>query len=152
MAKVTEGYRGFPSKAAYEAYYSDPKNYVSEIPAMEAYAKEAEAERRKCTYPDCECAIAWAGEGPVPETVCPLTACPPCELLAAAKNAAATLVAIYDWVDQIEQAGGATSMTGIAKCHAMLKSLRRNSARVEELVLAPLRKAIADAEKTNAAG
>lgn len=39
------GYRGFPSKAAYEAYYSDPKAYASEVALMEQYAREAEEER-----------------------------------------------------------------------------------------------------------
>lgn len=67
------------------------------------------------------------------------------ELLRCAKNAVATLVAVYDWLDQVEQAGGATSIEGVAKCHAMLKSLRKNGARVETLVLAPLRAAIAKA-------
>lgn len=119
--KIIRGYYGFPSKAAYQKHYSDPKLYAAEIPAMEAYAKEAEAERPK----------------------------PPVELdlLTCAKNAAATLVAIYDWVDQIEQLGGATNMEGVARCHAMLQSLRRNGNRVETLVLAPLRAAIAKAEK-----
>ena len=41
----TKGYRGFESKAAYEAHYSDERNYASEIPAMEAYSAEADAER-----------------------------------------------------------------------------------------------------------
>jgi hypothetical protein len=38
----TKGYRGFASKAAYEAHYSDERNYADEIPAMKAYTKEAE--------------------------------------------------------------------------------------------------------------
>ena len=67
-------------------------------------------------------------------------------LMKAAKNAAATLVAIYQWVDRVEAAGGATSISGVAACHAMLTSLRKNAGRTEELVLKPLREAIA-AEK-----
>lgn len=43
--KIVRGYRGFPSKAAYERHYSDPELYAAEIPAMEAYARDSEAER-----------------------------------------------------------------------------------------------------------
>lgn len=64
------------------------------------------------------------------------------ELLGAAKNAAATIAAIYQWVERCEAAGGATSISGIASCNAMLKSLRKNADRTETLVMAPLRAAI----------
>lgn len=67
-------------------------------------------------------------------------------LMKAAKNAAATLVAVYEWLDRVEAAGGATSISGMASCHAMLTSLRKNAPRVEQMVLKPLREAIA-AEK-----
>lgn len=40
------GYRGFPSRKAYEAHYSDPCNYADELPAMEAYAMEAAQEEK----------------------------------------------------------------------------------------------------------
>lgn len=40
------GYRGFPSKAAYEAYYSGPLPQW-EIAAMDCYTHEAEAERSR---------------------------------------------------------------------------------------------------------
>lgn len=69
------------------------------------------------------------------------------ELLKAAKNAAATIGAIYDWLERVEKAGGARSVSGVAACNAMLKSLRANASRTEALVVAPLRKAIADAEE-----
>lgn len=39
------GYRGFASKAEYEAYYSDINNYAHELPMMEAYTRECEEER-----------------------------------------------------------------------------------------------------------
>lgn len=68
------------------------------------------------------------------------------ELLKAAKNAAATIDAIYQWVERVEKAGGATSISGVAACHAMLQSLRKNADRTERLVMVPLRNAI------NAAG
>jgi hypothetical protein len=42
---LRKGYRGFSSKKEYEAYYSDPKNYASELSSMEAYSREADAER-----------------------------------------------------------------------------------------------------------
>ena len=69
------------------------------------------------------------------------------ELLKAATNAAAMLGAVYDFVDQIDKLGGATSISGIAKCHAMLTSLKNNRARAETLVMAPLREAIEAAKK-----
>jgi hypothetical protein len=72
------------------------------------------------------------------------------DLLAAAKAAALTIGAIYEWVARVEKAGGATSIEGVAACHAMLKSLRKNAARTETIVMEPLRKAIADAEARKA--
>jgi hypothetical protein len=68
------------------------------------------------------------------------------ELLNAAKNAAATIAAIYQWLDRVEKAGGATSISGVASCNAMLTSLRKNADRTETLVMVPLRAAIAKAE------
>lgn len=68
------------------------------------------------------------------------------DLLVAAKNAAATIAAIYDWLDRVEKAGGASSLSGVSACHAMLKSLRKNAGRTEQLVMAPLRAAIASVE------
>jgi hypothetical protein len=38
------GHGGFDSREAYEAHYSDPKNYADEIPAMEAYTRESALE------------------------------------------------------------------------------------------------------------
>lgn len=67
------------------------------------------------------------------------------DLLKAATHAGATIGAIYEWVDRVEKAGGATSISGIAACHAMLKSLQTNRARTEKLIMEPLRKAIAEA-------
>lgn len=68
------------------------------------------------------------------------------DLLKAAANAAAYLGAIYQWVDRVEKAGGATSIEGVATCHAMLTSLRKNADRTEKLVMEPLRAALAKAE------
>lgn len=65
------------------------------------------------------------------------------ELLKAAENAAATIGAIYQWLERVEAAGGATSISGIAACNAMLKSLRANADRTEKLVMGPLRAAVA---------
>lgn len=68
------------------------------------------------------------------------------DLLIAAKNAAATIGAVYQWLEMVEKEGGATTIAGIAKCNAMLKSLRKNAARTETLIMEPLRAAIAKAE------
>ena len=64
------------------------------------------------------------------------------KLLKAATNAAATIGAIYEWLERVEKAGGATSISGIATCHAMLSSLRKNAGRTEKLIMQPLREAI----------
>lgn len=67
------------------------------------------------------------------------------ELLAAATAAAATLGAVYEWLDRVKAAGGATSISGVASCNAMLKSLESNRARCEKLVMQPLRAALSKA-------
>ena len=64
------------------------------------------------------------------------------ELRSAAVNAAALLAGVYEWLDRVEKAGGATSIEGVAACHAMIKSLRKNKPRVEKLVMEPLRAAL----------
>lgn len=67
------------------------------------------------------------------------------DLLKAATTAAATIAAIYEWVERVEKAGGAKSVSGVAACHAMLTSLRKNAERTDNLVMKPLRAAIAKA-------
>lgn len=69
------------------------------------------------------------------------------ELLKTAAIAAATLGAVYEWLERVEKAGGATSIEGVAVCHAMLKSLRQNAERTNKLVMQPLRAAIAAAQE-----
>lgn len=64
------------------------------------------------------------------------------DLRKAAVNAALIIDAVYQWLDRVEKAGGATSISGLAACNAMLKSLRQQKPRVDELVMAPLRKAL----------
>jgi hypothetical protein len=68
------------------------------------------------------------------------------ELICAAKNAAAVIGAVYEWLERVENAGGAGSISGIATCNSMLKSLRKNAERTDKLVLEPLIAAIAKAE------
>lgn len=69
-------------------------------------------------------------------------------LYKAAVNAAATIGAVYEWLERVEKAGGAGSISGIASCHAMLASLRKNADRTEKLVMKPLRDAIKAREDT----
>lgn len=64
------------------------------------------------------------------------------ELLRAASNAAAMIGAVYEWVDRINAEGGATTISGVAKCHAMLQSLEKNRTRTETLIMQPLRAAL----------
>jgi hypothetical protein len=68
------------------------------------------------------------------------------DLLTAATNAAAVIAAIYEHLERVEKAGGAMSLSGVAACHTMLTSLRKNAKRTDELVMAPLRKAIEQAQ------
>ena len=56
----------------------------------------------------------------------------------AAINASNTIAAFYVWVDQIEDAGGTTTISGIAKCHAFLSSMKKNKGRIDSLVMEPL--------------
>jgi hypothetical protein len=67
------------------------------------------------------------------------------DLVKVAATAAAMLDAIYQHVDRVNAAGGATSISGVAACNTMLKSLNGNRARVEKLVMEPIRAAIAKA-------
>jgi len=64
-------------------------------------------------------------------------------VLKEAINAAATIAALYEHLDRIEKLGGATSISGVAACSTMLESLKKNKPRIEKLILAPLREAIA---------
>ena len=64
------------------------------------------------------------------------------ELLKAAVNAQNAIAAVYAWVDRVEKAGGATSISGVAECHAMLKSLKLQRPRLEKLITEPLDAAI----------
>lgn len=73
-----------------------------------------------------------------------ISAAPEC--LSVAKNAAATIGAIYEWLERVEAKGGATNIEGVAACHAMLTSLRKNAARTEARIMVPLRAAIAKSE------
>ena len=56
----------------------------------------------------------------------------------AAINASNTIAAFYEWVDQIEEAGGTTTISGISKCHAFLSSMKRNKGRIDTLIMEPL--------------
>jgi hypothetical protein len=61
-------------------------------------------------------------------------------LLRAAISASNTLHGIYQWVDMIEAEGGAGTISGVAKCHAFLTSLKKNRSRLDSLVMSPLAK------------
>jgi len=70
------------------------------------------------------------------------------ELVKAATNAAAMLGAVYEWLDRVKAAGGATTFSGVASCNAMLKSLEGNRDRADTLVMRPLRAALTKAQAT----
>jgi predicted enzyme related to lactoylglutathione lyase len=62
-------------------------------------------------------------------------------------NSAAMLGAVYQWLDKVNAAGGATSISGIAACNAMLKSIEGNRSRAEKLVMEPTRNALTEYRK-----
>lgn len=64
-------------------------------------------------------------------------------------KAAATIQAFYQWIDMIEEAGGATTISGVAKCNAFLASMKKNRSRVEQLVMEPARTALTTAGGRN---
>jgi len=66
-------------------------------------------------------------------------------LLECSINAGAFIATVYEWLDRVNDAGGATTISGVAQCHAMLKSLAANRARVDTLIAAPLKEAIEQA-------
>ena len=70
-------------------------------------------------------------------------------LLKAAVNASNTIHAIYQWVDMIEAEGGASTISGVAKCHAFLTSMKKNKSRLDSLVMSPLK---AELEKAKGKG
>ncbi len=53
-------------------------------------------------------------------------------------KAAATITAIYSWVEKVEKSGGTTCMSGIATCHAMISSLKKNKPRINTLIMDPI--------------
>lgn len=69
------------------------------------------------------------------------------DLLKAAVNAQNLIAAVYTWVDRVEKAGGTTCVSGVAECHAMLKSLRDQRPLLEKLITEPLAEAIEAAKK-----
>lgn len=69
------------------------------------------------------------------------------DLLKAAVNAQNAIAAVYAWVDRVEKAGGTTCISGVAECHAMLKSLRDQRPRLDKLITEPLAAAIEAAKK-----
>ena len=64
------------------------------------------------------------------------------KLLKAAINASNLITGMYEWFDKVEAAGGATSISGVAACNAMLASMRKNKPRIDALVMAPLQEAL----------
>jgi hypothetical protein len=64
------------------------------------------------------------------------------DLMAAAINAHAAIVALYQWREMVREAGGTTSLSGIAKAHAMFESMDKQKSRFDKLITEPLVAAI----------
>ena len=62
-------------------------------------------------------------------------------------RATATIVGVYQHLERVEKAGGATCIGGIAACNTMLKSMRKNASRIDELVMEPARAALEEVKK-----
>jgi len=69
------------------------------------------------------------------------------KLLKAAVNASNTIHALYQWLDMVDQAGGLTCVSGVAKGHAMMESMRKQRSRIDSLVMQPLDQELAEAKK-----
>lgn len=65
------------------------------------------------------------------------------ELLKALVIAIGALEAIYEIADKTNELGGATSVNGLASCHAFLRSLKRNKARIKRDIIDSGRAAVA---------
>ena len=57
-------------------------------------------------------------------------------------NAAAVIGSFYAFAETAD----AVSISGIARCHAMLTSMKKNRRRIEETVMAPARAALGEKE------
>jgi hypothetical protein len=53
-----------------------------------------------------------------------------------------TIATIYEMLDMIDKGGGLINPKGVAATNAMLTSLRRNRARIETTIMAPMRKEV----------
>jgi hypothetical protein len=53
------------------------------------------------------------------------------------------LLAVVVTLSACTDAGGPTTLSGVAACHTMITSLNKNRKRVDELVFAPLLKHVA---------
>lgn len=71
------------------------------------------------------------------------------DLITAATIALSTINAVYDWLGMVDDAGGLTSISGVAKANAMHASLKKNRPRVDKLVTEPLVAAIRAARDAN---
>ena len=65
------------------------------------------------------------------------------KLLKAAINASNTIHAFYQWIDMVDAAGGLTCVSGVAKGHAMMESMRKQRGRIDTLVMEPLEQELA---------
>ncbi len=68
------------------------------------------------------------------------------KLIKAAVNASNLITGMYEWFDRVDAAGGATSISGVAACNAMLESMKKNKPRIDALVMAPLQEALDEAK------
>lgn len=90
---------------------------------------------------DCYPWIAYKGPASKPDSAIEIETECETELREAAMAGAATINAFYQFLDRIEKSGGAASISGIAACNTMLKSMKKNRNRVIKLVIEPIQKA-----------
>jgi|LakMenEpi03Aug12_release.lakeMendotaPanAssembly.Ray.scaffolds.fasta_scaffold1137055_2 2-methylcitrate dehydratase PrpD len=64
------------------------------------------------------------------------------KLRAALTNAAAVIGSLYAFAETAD----AVSISGVARCHAMLTSMKKNRKRIEETIMKPARAALGEKE------
>ena len=112
-------------------------------------AAAAEASRGKawqpCSYPYCDCPIEWAGDGPVPPTVCPATT--PLSLRASPnirwedQTVDQLRAELAHWTRRLQSARGLASAAAAARlargCAAWIERREREGREIERGVTAP---------------
>ena len=64
-------------------------------------------------------------------------------LMTASINALEMIDGLYAWHSRVKKAGGTTCISGISAAHAMHESMSKQKPRINDLIIEPLRAALA---------